>query len=121
MHCDSFDFSTLYTNIPHDLLKECLDKLVKEAYRVRGATYISIGRANAFWSGTQYKGHTNITEDKLIGHINFLIDNIYIKVSNKIFKQTIGIPMGTDCAPLLANIFLIFFEYKYIKEKLIRK
>ena len=26
-----------------------------------------------------------------------------------------GIPMGTDCAPLLANLFLFYYEYKYMK------
>ena len=36
----------------------------------------------------------------------------------RVFKQTIGIPMGTDCAPLLANLFLFFYEYKYVKDKL---
>ena len=116
-HFDSFDFSTLYTNIPHDLLLDCLDNLVKEAYRVRGATYISAGH-NVFWSDKAYRGHTNITVDKLIEYIQFLINNIYVKVGNRVFKQTIGIPMGTDCAPLLANLFLFFYEYKYVKDKL---
>ena len=23
--------------------------------------------------------------------------------------------MGTDCAPLLANLFLFYYEYKYMK------
>ena len=106
-HFDSFDFSTFYTNIPHDLLIDCLDNLVKEAYRVRGATYISVGY-KTFWSDKTYRGHTNITLDKIIEYIRFLINNIYIKVGNRVFKQTIGIPMGTDCAPLLANLFLFF-------------
>ena len=26
--------------------------------------------------------------------------------------------MGTDCAPLLANLFLFHYEYKFMKEKL---
>ena len=26
-----------------------------------------------------------------------------------------SIPMGTDCAPLLANLFLFFYEYRYMK------
>ena len=33
----------------------------------------------------------------------YLIDNI-IEVGNKVYRQTIGIPMGTDCAPQLANM-----------------
>ena len=31
------------------------------------------------------------------------------------FRQRIGIPMGTDCAPLLANLFLFYYEYKYMQ------
>ena len=26
-----------------------------------------------------------------------------------------GIPMGTDCAPLLENLFLFYYEYRYMK------
>ena len=26
--------------------------------------------------------------------------------------------MGMDCEPLLANLFLFFYEYKYVKDKL---
>ena len=47
--------------------------------------------------------------------IEYLIDNIYIKVSSKVFTQQVGIRMGTDCAPLLANLFLFYYEYKYMK------
>ena len=31
------------------------------------------------------------------------------------FRQRVGIPMGTDCAPLLANLFLFYYEYHYMK------
>ena len=110
-HFDSFDFSTLYTNIPHDLLLNCLDNLDKEAYRVRGATYISTGYSNTFWSDKISTGYTRMTVDKLIEYINFLIYIIHIRAGNKVFKQAVGIPMGTDCAPLLA-------KYKYVKDKL---
>ena len=33
-------------------------------------------------------------------------------------QQCVGIPMGTDCAPLLANLYLFHFEYTYMKEQL---
>ena len=46
----------------------------------------------------------------------FLIDNIYIRVGKEIFRQQVGIPMGTDCAPFLANLFLFYFEYNYMKD-----
>ena len=41
---DSYDFATLYTNIPHDELKNNIRVLVREAFKVRGAMYISRGR-----------------------------------------------------------------------------
>ena len=36
---DSYDFSTLYTSIPHAALKEALKALIQEAYKVRGSEY----------------------------------------------------------------------------------
>ena len=61
----------------------------------------------------------NIDMNKLIEILDYLIDNIFIRAGNKVFRKTIGIPMGTDCAPLLANLFLFYYEYHYMK-KLIR-
>ena len=31
-----------------------------------------------------------------------------------VFQQTVGIPMGTNCAPLLADIFLYSYEAEFI-------
>ena len=99
-------------------MKRCLEELITEAYRIRGANYITIKGNITFWSDKASAGHLNVGLAKILEYISFLIDNIFIRVGNRIFKQVIGIPMGTDCAPLLANLFLFFYEYKYIKSKL---
>ena len=39
-------------------------------------------------------------------------------MGNKAFQQQIGIPMGTDCAPLFANLNLFYYEYKYMKNSM---
>ena len=39
-----------------------------------------------------------------------LIDTIYVKFGGHLFHQVIRIPMGTDCAPLLAGLFLYSYE-----------
>ena len=39
--------------------------------------------------------------------MEYLIDNIYVSIGNRVYRQCVGIPMGTDCAPLLANLFLL--------------
>ena len=42
--------------------------------------------------------------------LEFLIDNIFVEFGGHIFRQTVGIPMGTNCAPLLADLFLYSYE-----------
>ena len=39
-------------------------------------------------------------------------------IGDIVFRQTIGIPMGTDCAPFLANLFLFSYEFQWMFEKL---
>ena len=56
-----------------------------------------------------------VSEGELLELLEFLIDNVYIQVGNKVFRQRIGVPMGTDCVPLLGNLFLFYYEYKYMR------
>ena len=37
------------------------------------------------------------------------------KTSIRKDRQLVGIPMGKDCAPILANQFLFYYEYEYMK------
>ena len=39
-----------------------------------------------------------------------LLDNIFIQFGTKLYRQVVGITMGTNCAPLVADIFLFFFN-----------
>ena len=43
------------------------------------------------------------TEEDVIKMLEFLVDNIFVVFAGKVFQQIIGIPMGTNCAPLLAD------------------
>ena len=42
--------------------------------------------------------------------LTFLLDNIYIRFGSKLYRQIVGIPMGTNCAPLVADLFLFCYE-----------
>ena len=115
---DSFDFATLYTNIPHDGLKSNIRNLVREAYKVRGAKYLIVDRhGKAHWSQSPSSVTTcmSIDKSKLVELTEYLIDNVYVKAGNRVYRQTIGIPMGTDCAPQLANLYLFHHEYMYMR------
>ena len=50
--------------------------------------------------------------------LEFLVDNIFVVFAEKVFQQTVGIPMGTNCAPLLADIYLYSYEADFIQSLL---
>ena len=43
-----------------------------------------------------------------------MIDNCYIEFKGKVYRQYIGIPMGVDPAPFIANLFLHYSETRYM-------
>ena len=44
----------------------------------------------------------------------YLLDNIYIRFGTKLYRQIVGIPMGTNCAPLVADLFLFCYERDFM-------
>ena len=42
--------------------------------------------------------------------MEILIDNIFVRFGGGLFRQEIETPAGTNCAPLLADLF--FYSYK---------
>ena len=42
--------------------------------------------------------------------LNFLLDNNFIRFGTKLYRQVVEIPMGTNCAPLVADLFLFCYE-----------
>ena len=46
--------------------------------------------------------------------LTVLLDNIFIRFGTKLFRQVVGIPMGTNCAPLVADIFLFCYERDFM-------
>ena len=42
--------------------------------------------------------------------LHYLLDNIFIRCGSKLYRQIVGIPIGTNCAPLVANLFLFYYE-----------
>ena len=39
-----------------------------------------------------------------------LLDNTFIRFGSKLYRQIVGIPMGSNCAPLVADLFLFRCE-----------
>ena len=43
-----------------------------------------------------------------------MLDNSFIQFGTMLYKQVVGIPMGTYCAPLVANLFLFCYERDFM-------
>ena len=116
---ETYDFEQLYTNIDLEDLKKCINEIIQECFKYTPKYLIAnLITKYAYWSNVKSKSKNifNLTKEKIISHINFLIDNIYISFCGKFYQQIKGIPMGTDCAPLLANLYLHYYEFKFLQK-----
>ena len=48
--------------------------------------------------------------------IHGLVRNIYIRFGSKLYRQIVGFPMGTNCAPLVADLFLFCYERDFMDD-----
>ena len=107
----SYDFSNLYTSIPHNKLLSCTSKPIHKVFNLKNKKFITISNNHAYFANT---ATISLTADALIEHIDFIVNNSFIVFQGKVYRQIIGIPMGTNCAPYLANIFLHVYECEFI-------
>ena len=54
------------------------------------------------------------TSQDVCSALTFLLENIFVRHGNTIYRQKIGIPMGTNCAPLVADLFLYCYERDFM-------
>ena len=45
--------------------------------------------------------------------LSYLLDNIHIRFETKLYRQIVGIPMGTKRAPLVADFIFILLRKKF--------
>ena len=111
----TYDFSSLYTHIPHDKLIFALNEIVDFAFDGGTCDYISVTKSGANFVKNQSTKKVCYTRESTKQAIAFIMENCFFTVGNRIYRQVIGIPMGSDPAPFFANFFLAFYESKYIK------
>ena len=55
------------------------------------------------------------TCQKVTEALIYLLDNIYIRFGSKLYRQNVEIPMETNCALLVADLFLFCYEKDFMK------
>ena len=110
----SFDFSTLYTPLPHDLIKAKVLSLVKLCFDRESKTYLCTSAKAGFFSNKKYDSYACWPCTELCEDFTFLMENIYVQFDGMVYQQIVGIPMGTNCAPLIADLFLYCYERDFM-------
>ena len=80
--------------------------------------YLVLGREGPYFVREHSDSKSKYTEEDIVRMLEFLVGNIFVVFAGKVFQQIIGIPMGTNCAPLRADIFLYSYEAEFIQSLL---
>ena len=80
--------------------------------------YLVLSHEESYFVKEHSDSKHKYSEDDIIKMLEFLVDNIFVVFAGKVFQQKVGIPMGTNCAPLLADIFLYSYEAEFIQSLL---
>ena len=115
----NYDFSTLYTTLPHNLIKEKLLDLIERACKKfnknEGSFYLAACNDKiAFCTSTDHRGYKLWSCQNVCDALSYLLENTYIRFGNKINRQIVGNPMGTNCAPLVPDLFLFCYERDFM-------
>ena len=51
-----------------------------------------------FFTSTDHRGYNLWPCQNVCNALSYLLDNIYIRFGNKLYRQIVGIPIGTICA-----------------------
>ena len=71
-----------------------------------------LGRDRYYFDSDSTK---KFSQTDIFNILEFLIDNIFVMFGGRVFKQTVGILMGTNFAPLLVDLFLYSYEADFIQ------
>ena len=85
----TYDFSTLYTTLPHNLIKEkLLDLIERTFYKKEGKLYLACNDDKTFFtSADHYRGYHLWSCQDVCGALSFLLDTIYIRFGAKLYRQ----------------------------------
>ena len=97
----TYDFFILYTTLPHHLIKDKLIDLINRTFIRENTQYLACNEECAF--------------SLLMYTIITIYGRIFIRFGTKLYWQTVGIQMGTNCAPLVADLFLFCYERDFMK------
>ena len=84
--------------------------MIDQTFKREETLYLVCNNKKAFFTSTDHQRYKRWSCQKVFGAFSYLLDNIYIRFSTKLYRQFVGILMGTNCAPLVADLFLFCYD-----------
>ena len=115
-YMETYDFSTLYTALPHGEIKRKFSRLFQKVYDREAKKFINISYKKTYFSNSENKNGCSLTILDMKEILSFILDNIFVKCGKNIYKQVIGIPIGLDSGQDIANLLLFCYESEYVEK-----
>ena len=61
------------------------------------------------------KKTNTFSKDDVFAMIDLVVDNSFFRFGDRVYRQCIGIPMGIDPAPQMANLYLYYYESTFME------
>jgi hypothetical protein len=119
----TYDFSTLYTKLPHGIVLQNMFQLVDKLFSIKGQTHVGLDlhrkESKPFYCSSvkNTNKYTYYSKEDIKALIEFIIHESYVNVGKKIFRQTAGIPQGGNASPDIADLTLSWLEFKYFNSR----
>ena len=104
----TYDLSTLYTILSHNLIKEKRTGFIEETLNREFSMYLACTEKRAFFTSEQHKIYLWLCQ-KICDALHYLLDNIFISFCSNLYRQIVGIPMGTNFASLVSDLFFFYY------------
>ena len=102
-------FYSVYNITPHNLViknTSGFDRVdLQKSIKNYGSLNLACHDRKVFFTSSDQSRYTLWSCQNVCHALSYRLDNIYIRFGTKLYKQIVGIPMDTYCAPLVADLF----------------
>ena len=109
----TYAISTLYTTLPDKYIKEKIKDLFEWSFEREGLPYLACIERNTFFTSEHQNRYKLWSCPNMCEALTYLLNNFIIRFGTKLYRQSVGIPMGTNCAPLTALFLLLLWNKFY--------
>ena len=87
---------------------------MKEFSKGKALSYIAYNDRNAFFTSDAVRNDNLWSCQRVCEALTFPLEYIYIRFGSKLYIQIVRIPMGNNCALLVADLFLFCYERDFM-------